>query len=1594
MTNPSPIRDITNVAVTQRFQAGELANLATLGISVSDTETTGLKRGKHGLTELASIRAEMGQDGNPRLMAFHQHVLPLKPAYRDYLVACEKAKAEGSLPPPYDRARYEYKIEPAAFKVTGTRVVRERLDGPITGLEVKDENSKFTKVKNALPFYEVADAWLDFTKHGEKDVYFNTPFDLPFLAAQLRDIKLDDMLRSEAYRSERVCNDERLSAKAKNLLHETNQPYAALSETTKENLRLALEPLVELPRGYTNSAQFRCLMYGNLVQHGFGARNRLDDAYALLKRKGEDDRGDHSALEDVVMAARVAIAQARNTNKQIHTIAELFGDLLHRVDPKGQVTDGPTRPHPKHKGETVAGDILLKFSAAPETLGADAQAFWKFIVAFEDVPKWSPGAPKHVMDIDKATHRVTINAERADPLSLRFLKKCAYFHQLIKAKNEAEAKGKHTVIQSIQPFDSTGTVMDVVVRKPSGELTAVKAIPYTALRANTAFLEAHPKQTEAYLNLIRHLSACDASMGTIVLKETADGGTRITARGHVRNFGECVLTLSARADVAENIAPLAHELESQLKLGAIPGVAGFQKPNEEDEGDDEINDESKRLSPVNNPVALEKHPDGHTTLALSASVFAAMAMRLKTPPQALYEGKDIKTDHGPITITRDDRDANNPRYRLSGQMDALHDFVDLEHDPESAKAKSGRKPATLIRDASWLLYRLGQLPGTHDVRVECPMVLLDQPDGVDAETLQRLYKLRIPFKAYDRSIKLDLAQLMENAFHWSLSLKRAGDERNAELEKPLHEQIRMPLPFINDLKQALYSGNAKAIEMNEERQYWLLDHGKTIHGRPPHHAILPHAQGVQLAFDDRKQLLIERSDVGRRDISGDTFGHVRTSVRRSADGQAVEIDAPAVIRLLVAQQLHCSLIANAPLILPIAQESHAQQALDDALRYTYWLSKATGSERRTLESMTVDTTKQAVSITLPKFDFLTHPHLADQLQQLHVALSQPDLKQRLRALSEGLPDVRFLSARDADLHALVSALRPQIESLQKTHALLNGLIEEHGVVGANAPRHTLQTALDTLGTLMHEAASLRNAKVASAKPSDEVFAAIADAQEKLSNVLYGIEHLTEDMHTLDNRMVGTTPSSNALLREQGRSMARTVIDEARATLRFDPKVNLTNHLQPYLAQMCELLGIEQGGDAMQKTLFTALRNDLASPTAVPESANAKRALVDGIVSLSMPHWNRADRNRFIELQMGNTSRFAAQEAYVTQHRPDAMPQDEWRSMLGQAKGKTRTFLEKPSEDRYYQAYMKLAIPRPAAGDENEPAKVPDYAAHHQRKALLSAIRAVREETIDLDHALPHAQRALSSLIKVLGQQQCAPLPEMAGVTKAVQEIGTPITPATPVTLGIVADPITQIRTQMEQQKAAIQTRFIGLLARNKITPLTTGDSISLNQADFLKLFHVWQGLEQSGKLNPPLDESPTEQSNTEITIRNQHPLLAAHPNIEKLTINILKGYVKMRVRLPNAMEARKALWDSITETAQSAKLILPEMPTNQAAVHDVYLMPETRVLREIPSTVVRAAGAQIASNPKPRPTRRRQQLVDVLNRLELPSIDFTKEQTR
>ncbi len=1291
----SSIRDITGSKEAQRLPEEELIAFAELGISVSDTETTGLARGRHGLTEIGSIRAikpslseKVHGNDKPHLMAFHQFILPLKPQYQDYLAACAANEAAGKPPPPYDRKKYEYAIDPRALAVTGTEIVRDQgLNGPITGLKVRTVNAQGQQVitpVDAVPFYKVATQFMEFTRNGDQDVYYNAPFDLPFLGKLIADVYVDKMLREERYRHEAVVSDERFDKAQRVQLREMDKPYDVLSEGEKESLRGLLTTVIDVPAVYTNSAQFRCLLYGNLVANGFGVRNTLDDVYKSFA-PDEAERGDHSAVEDVVMAARVALRQAEKNKGEIHTITELFGDLLKRVDPKGQTTEAPARPHSNgNKDEPpVVGDIILKFSDDPKSLGEKAQRFWEFLAAFDEVTLANDRAPHHLVDIDSKMHTVTINAERKDTLSLRFLKKTAYFHQLMKQDG---------VVHSFTPFDSTGTVMDVTLKARDGSLKVVEDVPYGSLRANTAFLEKHPEQAEDYLRLIRVLTKTDKSVGPVVLREEDDGGVSIIVKGHLRGFGECMLRMPKDQSIADATEGLAKELQVQLRIGAIPHVSGFGQTQNIDIRDDEdsaadAEAEDKREETSKLEVQLRHMQGEQVTLTLSPEVFACMAMRLRTNASSLLERKVIPTTHGDLTIVYSDA---QQRYSLTGKMDALHDFVDLDRDETSPEPAKGEKPSNLIRDASWMLYRLQRMDGTFRVRVDGHMGVLEQDDGVSLEAMAQLTRLGIPFKAYDREIKIDLAQLMKNAFHYSVELKRDEQQRKKDMERVESKQEHRPPAYLQDAHYQLLEGNAEALEVNEEGKCWLLDHSKAMHGQPQHHLLEMNAYGVPLVFKD-KQLVAERSGV-----QGILKPLLRTLDDGSLDVRLKDKDSPLLLELaahrLAQQKVDVSAFVktDSPYhwIVPAPMRGKVMEVLDEASRFTYWMSKATGSERQLLDGLKLDTPQGVVRAGLPEMQFMQNPQMLTKLLAIHATLSNPALFKQLRTLRNELIDTRLVDPRRADLFELSESTRGHAPVLRSTSESLEGHIDLLG--SPQNPVKVLKEQLTTLGVLLHDVKSIRSRQtIHSHDAVDEGLDALAIAQERLSQVVHGMQHLEEDMAVVRAKVTGTE-RTGGLLQEIGVSMARVLEDKARAVAQYDKNANLWRRMQPYMQEMSELLGIESGNTVMQQIAQQAADRYLSQMAVSSDTRIVKERVADYLLHEAFPDWKAPQRKEYIKERVQEAAVAVVSSRVEMEDKPYyKIPFEKWKQQHANAIETVDARIKKAFE-RKGKYYLQLA----------------------------------------------------------------------------------------------------------------------------------------------------------------------------------------------------------------------------------------------------------------------------------------------------------------
>lgn len=1181
------MRDITHSAEGKPLSAAEREALAQLDCAVSDTETTGLDRKRNGLTEIASLRAMRDAHGKPHLQLFHRFILPLRPEYQDYLAACAQAKAQGAPLPAYDRTRYEYAIEPQALAITGTQILREKgLDGPITGIRVNGKRVQ------AEPFYAVMDDFLAFTRNGTRDAYFNAAFDAPFIGRQVADVLAHRLAHGHAYQDAMTRTHEALTAEEQRILFEfSDRSYDSLSVSAQAQVTRLMRRFVEVPHAYANPAEWQCFMYGYLAAHGLRAENSLKSISKKLFPDAEEQADKHSGVQDIVLAAKVGLTLPAALSDSPHaaTMRDLYAQMLHRVDAAGTVSEGEARPHTNGKATEppVRGDLVIQFSDVPEKLGPNAQAYWQFLMAYDEVTRANNRVPKHILTIDKKQHRVTINAERANSLMLNFMKKQAFFFQML----------HHPLIASVLPYDSTGTVMDVTLRNAAGtDHLTIEQVNYRSLRANIDFLTAHPHQAAAYLSLLKRLHRQDTRVGLILFKPLADGSMDILVRGHARAFGDCVLHLPFGISPTDASEQLCRELTTQLKLGAIPNVAEFSHSREEAEalgqaGDDLLDDDdsittqdSDRIAAVSTHtvVALGSEHVGPESMQLTVApeIFQLLAHRLNTTPQAmLHEG--MKTSHGQLRVTYDAQDAAHPRYRIRGNAEAFHDFVTL--DDQGLK---GEKPDNIIRDACWLLYRLQRLPGTSRLHIDGAMAILEQDDGVDVEALGLLHMLGIPFKAYDREIKIDVHQLMKNAFTWSQGLGRVQAARGQEI-KTGKEQRLAPARFLYDVRNALWQGNALALEANERGDCWLLDPSDSAEKSPKHHLLEQHPNGVRLVFH-KKRLVVESSDVQ---------GPQRLTIEPREDGGAYVSASPLLLHL-AAQRLRRQGVDAAPFsvgngahwLVPSAKLGSVTTALTDASRFLCQLSKTTGSERQVINAMHLRAHDQRVDMVVSRREFLARPGLYRELMALHGALAYTDVDTKIRELQAKLPDPREADPRRDDVQHMARLARTQQPTLETLAASLTAYLKllggaEYGQDASLNLSRELKAELATLGLLLHEISSLES-HAGQENTHAHALSDIHTTQEKISNVAFGGDQLREALAVARKAIVGDAHGNGGLLHEIGAAMATTMDDVAVQAYHKNRASSLNKAMAEYRAQTISLLG-NHGEEAFRQAAYVA-----------------------------------------------------------------------------------------------------------------------------------------------------------------------------------------------------------------------------------------------------------------------------------------------------------------------------------------------------------------------------------------------------------------------
>lgn len=1166
------------------WSPAELEQFAKADLSFSDTETTGLRRDLNGLTELGSVRAEM-EKGKPHLKMFHSFVLPLKPEYRDYLADCERARREQRPLPPYDRRRYEYEINPQALAVTGTEIIRDRKDGPITGLKVKGKPVK------AVPAYEVMPDFLAFTRHGLREVYYNAPYDMPFLGQQQEDIQAHDLARANHHRSLAAQLPHLPLDLAEELREIITLDYATATPGQRRSIVELMRPFTNVHERYRNPALWQCAYYGHLLAHGADQPSTLDDAYRTLDPTFKG-RQEHTTLEDVLMAARVGLSQLPDDASTLPNIAELYAQLVHRFDPGAEVSVMEPREHGRQKGVEVLGDLQIDFSGDPRRLGDKAQRFWEFLEAFQRAPEIESRVPRHVPRLDARQHRAVISAERKNPLSLSFLKKAIFFSQVVDSP----------VFRSVLPFDSTGTRMDVVLNQTdaSGQPIRIRNVRYGTLRANFQYLNAHPAEAPALLRMLSELGQADPRVGILLLQDRPDGSLDIRVKGHLRAFGECVLNLPAGTPLEQAASSMRRELELQLKLGAIPYVTGFGPMEEEEEERDnealDLQEEENWRAAEKTEVSMRRDQAKRMELTVSAPVFSCLAFGLRKEPKELAR-HGMQTLHGPIRVQQVAGDAKNaaPRYRLTGSAEAFTDFVAL--GSPTAATERGESPSNLVRDASWLLWRLGNLPGTYGIHMEGHMAVLEQRDGTSLEALSLLRKLGVHFQMHDDRIRIDIAQLMENAFRHSVTLSRVQAERMEELRAGAIDYApNAPTGDHRDMHAALMEGGKfRELEASENERIWGRDF-KSRKGQPPlAHELPKRPEGLRLHFKNG-QLQPEKSDVAGPhgfELYADGNGYFDIVAKESP----VLLDLTA---RLAAKRRDLRINASDPSHWEVqgGTEAQWQQMLGKASRFLYDISKSTGSERVMVEKIE-PAPNGKIRISLPQMSFLGRSRMLQETLQLHQQLGDHSMDGAINRLNRNLPDPTRRDPRDGQLLELSEQIRAEqndvallLKSLDHYLWLVRG---SHSNLTKELKRET-----QTLGLLLHELSSTSGAlkNITDQAAQGEV----RTAQRVVGKVAYSDleEHLAQAQKMLQGK-----DRTRGLLHEHGRAMAALMETYATEMATYDPQADLTKLMAPYREETARLLCHPEPATMLElepyaaKAAFRSLRAMALSGEPVP-----------------------------------------------------------------------------------------------------------------------------------------------------------------------------------------------------------------------------------------------------------------------------------------------------------------------------------------------------------------------------------------------------------
>jgi single-stranded-DNA-specific exonuclease len=745
-----------------------LKTLAQTKVAVLDTETTGLDAGAdtaskaNGLTQVAMLTAyERTNNGQPNgKYAAREYNQPILPLSPAHF-GWKQAAAQGKAPA-YDRDIHEYTITSDALAVTGTKFTRDDIRGPIKDMYVGPVKL------DAKPFYEVAPKLADLLMTYLPAAY-NAPFDMPVLSrhfADLLDARPDHP-------------EPRLAIAPEAWQQWQEQVREPLQKAFKVPAELRDKPGMEqLPESLTNPAEHVCLMHAAMVHKGFSTQQRLQHIaptqYGVAFT--QDDTA-HDALSDVGPLVYLLADQFKDFGK-VPTMGDLWQALVQKAAKSGTAQTQEN------------GDIVVK-------LGKDAKALLPFFESFKDIGERNPRAKAYVgirsisgdtvvlMGREKETDADLAGSRRKKT----FYKQPRHIGLLKKTLTHLDMSELDRVVNA-EPFDSS-SALDITIKDKNSRQLTLENISISSLRASTPYLKAHPEQLEANLKLLQALGS-EERVGRVILEE--DG---ITLKGHHGRFGEVkfLAPLDGNVDVEALTESIQTHLDFLMKVGAVPGVHSTTRDVGEAFGE-EAPDDSEGHSNAEPRTYVTLGKKHNLLMEVKRELFECVADRMGVDmssfPAQLAGGGLVHYD------------AKDGVYLIEGTVENFREI---------------NMP---LRDASWLLHRLNNLPGgfSQDTELSGTEVTLHFHDGVPMETLQILTQSHVAFTARKTSITVPLTMMMNDPFHWSQEI---GNQKDAVLNNSRRAKPEPAPEYLTVLNNALLDDAINDFESGRDGKVWICD---------------------------------------------------------------------------------------------------------------------------------------------------------------------------------------------------------------------------------------------------------------------------------------------------------------------------------------------------------------------------------------------------------------------------------------------------------------------------------------------------------------------------------------------------------------------------------------------------------------------------------------------------------------------------------------------------------------------------------------------------------------------------------------------------